>query len=478
MANKDDIGIRGGRILDPGRGVDLVGDVLIREGRIAAVGPDVAAEAERVVDARGLIVCPGLVDIHCHLREPGFEHKETIETGTRAAARGGFTTVCCMANTEPPIDSRASVEHILRTAAAQGVVRVLPIGCITRGRQGKELAEMGDMAEAGAVGFSDDGSPVVDSALMRHALEYVSAFGLPVIEHSEELSLSHEGVMHEGWVSNRLGLRGIPAAAEETAIARNIALAELTGAHLHVAHVSTTESVELIRRAKARGVQVTAEVTPHHLTLTDEAVMLAAPVLSEVEGTESPGGLAYDTNAKVNPPLRPRADVDACIAGLADGTIDAIATDHAPHAIEDKLCEFDFAAFGISGFETALALCLSLSPDARGRPPSAEANPPLAGVHEGKLDLSTVIYKLTAGPVRALGLERFAPGLGSLAEGAPGDVLVFDPQAEWVVEPERFVSKGKNTPLAGRRLKGRVVATVYGGQPVFIEEGVMASHGG
>ncbi len=446
----ESIAIRGGRILDPGSGVDLVGDVLIREGRIATVGPEVAAEAEHIVDASGLIVCPGLVDIHCHLREPGFEHKETMETGTRAAARGGFTTVCCMANTEPPIDSRASVEYILRTAAAQAMVRVLPIACISRGRQGKELAEMGDLAEAGAVGFSDDGSPVADASLMRHALEYSSAFALPVIEHCEELSVAHEGVMHEGWVSNRLGLRGIPAAAEEAAIARNIALAELTGAHLHVAHVSTAGSVELIRGAKARGVHVTAEVAPHHLTLTDEAVMLAA--------LESPGGLAYDTNAKVNPPLRPRPDVDACIAGLADGTIDAIATDHAPHAIEDKLCEFDFAAFGISGFETALALCLS-------------------GVHEGKLDLSTVIYKLTAGPVQALGLERSVPGLGSLAEGAPGDVLVFDPEAEWVVEPEHFVSKGKNTPLTGRTLKGRVVATVYGGREVFIEEGVAASHG-
>jgi len=447
MASKDSIGIRGGRILDPGSGVDLVGDVLIREGRIAAVGPDVGAEAEHIVDASGLIVCPGLVDIHCHLRDPGFEHKETMETGTRAAARGGFTTVCSMANTEPPIDSRAGVEYILRTAAAQAMVRVLPIACISRGRQGKELAEMGDLAEAGAVGFSDDGSPVADASLMRHALEYSSAFALPVIEHCEELSVSHEGVMHEGWVSNRLGLRGIPAAGEEVAVARNIALAELSGAHLHVAHVSTAGSVELIRGAKARGVHVTAEVMPHHLTLTDEAVMLAA--------VESPGGLAYDTNAKVNPPLRPRPDVDACIAGLADGTIDAIATDHAPHAIEDKLCEFDFAAFGISGFETALALCLSL-------------------VHEGKLDLSTVIYKLTAGPVQALGLERSVPGLGSLAEGAPGDVLVFDPEAEWIVDPERFVSKGKNTPLAGRRLKGRVVATVYGGRPVFIEEGVAA----
>jgi dihydroorotase len=457
LSKSEPLGIRGGRILDPGRGVDLVGDVLIREGRIAAVGPGVAAEAEHTIDARGLIVCPGLVDIHCHLREPGFEHKETIDTGTRAAAHGGFTTVCCMANTEPPTDSRASVEYILRTAGAQGAVRVLPIGCITRGRQGKELAEMGDLAEAGAVGFSDDGSPVADAALMRHALEYSSAFDLAVIEHCEETSVSHEGVMHEGWVSNRLGLRGIPAAAEETAVARNIALAELTGAHLHVAHVSTAGSVELIRRAKERGVHVTAEVTPHHLALTDEAVMLAA--------TESPGGLAYDTNAKVNPPLRPRADVDACIEGLADGTIDAIATDHAPHAIEDKLCEFDFAAFGISGLETALALCLSL----------VHA---VGAVREPSLQLPVLIERLTAGPVQALGLARTVPGLGSLAEGAPGDVLVFDPAAEWVVDPERFVSKGKNTPLAGRTLKGRVVATLYGGKVVFIEEGAAIGHGG
>jgi len=434
-----------------------VGDVLIREGRIAAVGPGVVAEAGRIIDASGLIVCPGLIDIHCHLRDPGFEHKETIETGTRAAARGGFTTVCCMANTEPPIDSRAGVEYILRTAAAQGAVRVLPIGCITRGRQGKELAEMGDLAEAGAVAFSDDGSPVADAALMRHALEYASAFALPVIEHCEEPSLSHEGVMHEGWVANRLGLRGIPAAAEEAAVARNIALAEFAGTHLHVAHVSTAGSVELVRAAKKRGVQVTAEVTPHHLALTDETVMLAAPVLSEIEGADGSVGLAYDTNAKVNPPLRPLADVQACIEGLADGTIDAIATDHAPHAIEDKLCEFDLAAFGISGLETALALCLTLTGDVGA---------------QGHTPLQLLIERLTAGPVRALGLARFVPGLGSLAEGAPGDVLVFDPEAEWVVEPERFASKGKNTPLAGRTLKGKVVATVYGGGVVFVEEGV------
>jgi dihydroorotase len=454
----DSLAIRGGRILDPGRGVDLVGDVLIRDGRIVAVGPGVAAEAGRIIDATGLIVCPGLVDIHCHLREPGFEHKETIETGTRAAARGGFTTVCCMPNTEPPIDSRADVEYILRTAAAQGAVRVLPIGCITRGRQGKELAEMGELAEAGAVGFSDDGSPVADAALMRHALEYASAFALPVIEHCEEPSLSHEGVMHEGWVANRLGLRGIPAAAEEAAVARNIALAEFSGTHLHVAHVSTAGSVDLVRAAKKRGVQVTAEVTPHHLALTDEAVMLPASVLSKVEGADGSVGLYYDTNAKVNPPLRPLADVQACIEGLTDGTIDAIATDHAPHAIEDKLCEFDLAAFGISGLETALALCLTLTEV------GAHGDAPL---HPGHAPLQMIIERLTAGPVRALGLARFVPGLGSLAEGAPGDVLVFDPDAEWVVEPERFASKGKNTPLAGRTLKGKVVATVYGGRVVY-----------
>jgi dihydroorotase len=304
------------------------------------------------------------------------------------------------------------------------------------------------------VAFSDDGSPVADAALMRHALEYASAFGLPVIEHCEEPSLSHEGVMHEGWVANRLGLRGIPAAAEEAAVARNIALAEFSGTHLHVAHVSTAGSVELVRAAKKRGVRVTAEVTPHHLALTDEAVMLAAPVLSEVGGADGSVGLTYDTNAKVNPPLRPLADVRACVEGLADGTIDAIATDHAPHAIEDKLCEFDLAAFGISGLETALALCLTLTGDVGER---------------GHAPLQLLIERLTAGPVRALGLARFVPGLGSLAEGAPGDVLVFDPDAEWVVEPERFASKGKNTPLAGRTLRGKVVATVYGGKVVCQE---------
>jgi dihydroorotase len=438
------LAIRGGRVLDPGRGLDTAADVLIEGGRIAAVGPAPAGGVDNVIDAEGLVVCPGFVDIHCHLRDPGFEQKETIETGTRAAARGGFTTVCCMPNTEPPIDSRAAVEYVQRTAAAVGVVRVLPIGCVSRGRGGEALAELAELAEAGAVGFSDDGSPVADGALMRRALEYTRAVGLPVIDHCEDPSLAKEGVMHEGWVATRLGLRGQPAAAEEAAVARDIALAEFTGSHVHIAHVSTRGSVDLVRAAKARGVNVTAEVTPHHLTLNHEVV-----------GYSSGGndGLAYNTNAKVNPPLRTPEDVAACVDGLLDGAIDAIATDHAPHAVEDKLCEFDQAAFGISNLETALGALLTLVPGSR-------------------LDLPTVVSKLTAGPVKALGLDRRAglEDLGSLSPGAPADVVVFDPDREWVVEPERFASKGRNTPLAGRTLRGQVVATVYGGRVVHALE--------
>jgi dihydroorotase len=442
---KGSLAIRGGRVLDPGSGLDTIADVLIEGGRIAKVGASLAAA--QVVDASGLVVCPGFVDIHCHLRDPGFEHKETIETGTRAAARGGFTTVCCMPNTEPPIDSQATVEYVLRTAASVGLVRVLPIGCVSRGRHGETLAELADLAQAGVVGFSDDGNPVADASLMRRALEYSQALGLPVIDHCEEPSLTKDGVMHEGWVATRLGLHGQPAAAEESAVARDIALAEFTGSHVHIAHVSTRGSVELVRAAKARGVNVTAEVTPHHLTLTHEAVAFspASPAGN--------GGLSYDTNAKVNPPLRTREDVEACVEGLLDGTIDAIATDHAPHALEDKLCEFDQAAFGISNFETALGALLTLVP-------------------EGRLDLPVLIAKLTAGPVRALGLDQRPglDGLGSLAPGAPADVVVFDSQREWVVEPERFASKGRNTPLAGRTLRGQVVATVCGGRVVYTLE--------
>ena len=433
------LAVRGGRIIDPANGLDGPGDVLIVDGRIAAVGKDVGGETAQAIDAGGLVACPGFVDLHCHLREPGFEHKETIATGTLAAAHGGFTTLCAMPNTEPPGDTAATIEYVRRTAAAQGVARVLPIGCVSRGRAGRELAEMAELAAAGVVGFSDDGEPVNDSHLMRRALEYASMLGLPVINHCEEKGLAAGGVMHESWVAARLGLPGIPSVAEEAMVARDIALVELTKSQGHMAHVSTAGSVDLIRRARARGLPLTAEVTPHHLTLTQEAVLLGAG--------ESPGGLAYDTNAKVNPPLRTREDVEACLAGLADGTIDCIATDHAPHAIEDKLCEFDRAAFGISGLETALALCLTL-------------------VHEGRLGLPSLIEGLTVGPARALRLHRHIEGLGTLSVGAPADLALFDPEAEWTVEPERLASKGKNTPLAGRSLRGRVVATVYSGKVV------------
>ncbi|MEO6197334.1 MAG: dihydroorotase [Dehalococcoidia bacterium] len=434
--------IRGSRVIDPANGIDEIRDVVIEDGVIAS-GDGGKAET---IDASGLIVAPGFVDIHTHLREPGFEHKETIETGTLAAARGGFTTVCAMPNTEPPIDSAAGVEFVLRRAAEAGVVRVLPIACVTKGRAGKELAEMSELARAGAVAFSDDGSPVADAGLMRRALEYAGMLHMPVIDHCEDPELARGGVMHEGWVSTRLGLHGVPAAAEETMAARNIALAEQTGSQVHLAHVSTAGSVELVRQAKARGLPVTAEVTPHHLCLTHEMVMTGA--VEEPRGgvaTATRTRLVYETNAKVNPPLRTREDADACVAGLVDGTIDCIATDHAPHAVQDKLCEFDNAAFGISGLETAFGLCLSALP------------------------IETVIERLTIGPVRTLGLDGRLPGLGTLTAGAPGDVVLIDQEAEWTVEPALFASKGRNTPLGGRTLRGRVVATIAGGKVVWQE---------
>lgn len=434
--------ITGGRILDPGQGIDRVGDLFIEKGKVAQLGNEGSIPARQdyvVVAAHGMIVSPGFIDLHCHLREPGFEDKETIATGTRAASRGGFTTVCCMPNTEPPIDTPATVEYVLTKAKAEGSVRVLPIGCITQGRRGEKLAEMEKLARAGVVGFSDDGRTVANSRLMRNALEYSLLFGLPVIEHCEDAEISSKGVMNEGWVAFRLGLEGIPAAAEEIIVARDIALAEFTGAWLHVAHVSTAGSVELIQRAKEKGVKVTAEVTPHHLTLTEEKV------------------IGYDTNAKVNPPLRTRKDIDALVQGLRAGIIDAIATDHAPHTSVDKQCEFAEAASGISGFETALGSLLAL-------------------VHAGQLDLMTLVSKLTVEPARilqkkdsksTLPLEHPAPrNMGTFKVGAPGDVTIFDPQAEWMVAPQEFASKGKNTPLAGCLLRGKVVATIAGGKIV------------
>jgi dihydroorotase len=432
--------IRGGRVLDPASDYDRIADVLVDDGRIVAVDSGLTADGARIIDAKGLIVAPGFVDLHTHVREPGFEYKETIESGTRAAARGGFTTVCCMPNTDPPLDSKAAVDYVLQRAASDGIVRVLPIGCVTKGRAGKQLAELGEMAAAGCVGFSDDGSPVGDAAIMRRALEYASAFDLPVIDHCEDPQLAG-GVMHEGWVSTRLGLKGIPFASEESMIARDIALSNQTGAHVHIAHVSTAGGVELVRRAKAEGLRVTAEVTPHHLALTHEAIMR----------NHAQHGLVYDTNAKMYPPLRDRRDVEGCVEGLRDGTIDAIATDHAPHAVQEKLCEFDDAAFGIVGLETAFGLVMT------------------AG-----LGLERVIEALTISPVRALGLDRKLPGLGTLATGAPADIVLLDPQREWTVEPQTFASKGKNTPLGGRTLRGQVVATIYGGEIVYELEGARA----
>ena len=422
-----DLIIKGGRIIDPAHNVDMVGDVLISDGKIKKTSKNITAPDAEIMDVKGKVVCPGFIDLHCHLRQPGYENKETIATGTLAAARGGFTTVCCMPNTNPPIDNLPLVEYVKSVAEKEGLVRVLPIGCITRERKGEELADMAEMAQAGVIGFSDDGSYVKNPRLMRRALEYSLPLGLPVIEHCEDPDLSMDGQMNEGIIATRLGLCGIPNAAENVAVVRDIILAELTGARLHLAHVSTKGSVELVRQAKKRGVKVTAEVTPHHLTMTEERV------------------LGYNTAAKVSPPLRTQADIDALIEGLKDGTIDVIATDHAPHALNDKLCEFGTALNGISGLETALGSLMKL-------------------VHAGKLDLSLLIAKLTESPARILGRE-----LGTLAVGAPADVTIFDPEAEWVVDVEKFASKGRNTPIKGERLKGKVIATIYGGQFVYRE---------
>lgn len=455
--------ITGGRIVDPAQALDAEGEVLLRDGQIAWVsagGQPRPAGDHAVVAATGLVVCPGFVDLHCHLREPGLEHKETIATGTRAAAAGGFTTVCAMANTRPVMDERAVVDLVLGIAAEQGVVRVLPIGAVTRGLEGKTLAALGEMAGAGVVAFSDDGMPVWDARLMRHAMEYGLAFGLPIIDHCQDPGLTSGATMHEGVVSARLGVRGWPAAGEDVMVARNIELSRLTGARVHIAHLSTAGGVAMVRQAKAAGLNVTTEVTPHHLTLTHERVLGCGHGLVGLTQGESCGeAVPYDTSARVAPPLRTEADIAALIAGVVDGTIDCIATDHAPHALEDKLVEFDQAANGISCFETAFGSLMSL-------------------VHGGALSLPLLIEKLTVAPARILsgtggdGLEHgrsplVPAGLGTLAPGAPADVVLLDPNAEWVVDPDRFLSKGKNTPLRGVQMKGRVVATYAGGVRVY-----------
>ena len=433
--------IKNGRVVDPSQGINGVADVLLEKEVVSQVAENLPADnGVTVIDATGLIVCPGFVDAHCHLREPGFEYKETIATGTAAAARGGFTTVCAMPNTEPPIDTRPALEFVLERAAEQGLVRVLPIGCVTKGGRGTELAEMAELAEAGAVGFSDDGMPVSDSNMMRQALSYSSWLGLPIINHCEVHELSQGGSIHEGWVSNRLGVKGVPGSAEEAMVARDISLAELTGGRLHVAHVSTAGSLELVARAKDHGLNVTCEVTPHHLTLSDEAVM---GLYGEGSAFAPLTYRAYETNAKVNPPLRGRGEVEALIGGLKDGTIDFIATDHAPHNAVEKMTTIEEADFGISVLETALGSVMSL-------------------VHAGEIDLTLLIEKLTAAPARFL--ER---DLGTLRPGAAADITILDPDAEWVVDAQAFASKGKNTPLDGATLKGRVVTTLFAGEVVY-----------
>jgi len=387
----------------------------------------------RAFEAKGYLVAPGFIDLHVHLREPGFEDSETIETGRRAALRGGFTTICAMPNTEPAIDSPGLLRELLGRGHGVKGARVLFVAAITRGRKGRELADMVELAGAGAVAFSDDGSPVEDARLFRSALEYARASGRPIIEHAQDLVLSAKGVVHEGAVSARLGLPAMPAAAEESAVARDLTLAKLAGGRVHFTHLSTAGSIELVRRAKADGLSVTCDVTPHHLAMTDEWVAGSRAFAWE-GGEGAPGGVPYDSSTKVNPPLRTHADVRALWAGLEDRTVDAIATDHAPHASVKKDVEFDRAAFGISGLETALGLVLG-------------------GVRAGWASLETVIDALTTGPARVLGIDR-----------PKDDWVVIDRDAEWIVTADDLASKGKNTPLIGRKLMGRVVATVVAGE--------------
>lgn len=385
------------------------------------------------LEAKGYLVTPGFIDLHAHLREPGSEDSETIASGAHAALRGGFTTLCAMPNTEPPIDSSGLVAEVVARARAAGGARVLPIATITRGRAGRELADLMELATAGAIAFSDDGSPVDDARLFRHALEYARTRDLLIIEHAQDLALSGRGVMHEGAVSARLGLPGIPSAAEETAVSRGIALAEMTGARLHLTHVSTTGAIASIRDAKSRGLRVTCDVTPHHLSMTDDWVAGVRTFAWE-RGTAPALASPYDSSTKVNPPLRPWRDVRALWEGLVDGTVDAIATDHAPHASVKKDVEFDQAAFGIAGLETALPLALG-------------------GVAAGWADRDTVIRALTSGPAGVLGIALPAD-----------DWIAIDPDADWTVTAESLVSLGKNTPLLGRTLRGRVTYAVVGGE--------------
>jgi len=412
--------------VDPRAGTDGEQDLIVSDGRVVRVGRGLATPSgARRIDAQGLVIVPGLIDLHAHLREPGEEYKEDIASAGRAAAAGGFTAVCAMPNTKPTNDNRAVTELIRTRASAVAGIHIYPVGAVSMGLRGEVLTEIGELKDAGCVAISDDGKPVMSPMLMRRALEYGRTFGIPVIQHAEDLHLSEGGVMHEGQFSTRAGLRGQPGQAEDVMVARDLALVELTGARYHVAHISTAASVKLVRDAKRRGLPVTCEVTPHHLMLTDEAC------------------ITYDTATKVNPPLRSSQDVEALRLALADGTIDAVATDHAPHTSLEKMVEYDHAAFGMIGFETALPLVLRL-------------------VTNGCLSLRDAVERMTCGPARIFGLSG-----GTLPEGAPGDVTVIDLEKTWTVDPGRLLSKSRNTPFGGWEMKGKVMMTVVGGRIVY-----------
>ena len=426
MSRSKSLWIKSGRVIDPASGMDEVADLLIRNAKVVSIGvvkkPPAGVE---VLDVRGKLVVPGLIDMHVHLREPGREDEETVLTGVRAAVSGGFTAIACMPNTDPPIDNQETVKFI-RLKAEEALGKVYPIAAITRGRRGEELTEVADLVAAGAVAISDDGDPVKNSEIFRRALEYASMFGIPVISHCEDSDLRGPGVMHEGYMSTVLGLKGIPAIAEEVAVARDIGIAEFTRGRLHIAHVSTAGAVELIRKAKSQGVRVTAEVTPHHFSLTDEAVR------------------TYDTNMKINPPLRGVLDRQAIRDGLADGTIDCVASDHAPHSAEEKEMEFDAAPFGIIGLETSLSLVLTEL------------------VRGGALSLPEALAKMTINPARILGIEG-----GAIREGGVADVTIIDPDLRWTTDRRAFRSKSKNSPFDGWELTGCAVATIVDGEIVF-----------
>jgi len=424
--------LKGGRLVDPASGRDGMFDVLIEDGRIARVGRGLASDAatDVVEIPAGFVVCPGLIDMHVHLREPGQEHKETVATGTAAAVAGGFTAVACMPNTSPVNDNAGVTAYILGKAAEANLARVYPIGAVSRGQAGEQLADIAELKNAGCVAITDDGRPVATALLMRRALEYASMFDIPVIEHCEEQSLKGDGVAHEGYQASSLGLRGIPGEAESIMALRDISLSSLTGGAVHIAHMSARQTLEAVRFGKAHGARVTCEVTPHHFVLTDE--MLGTPV-------------PYDTNTKMNPPLRETADRDAMLQGLADGSIDVIATDHAPHHYDEKLVEFDYAPFGITGLETAVSLCFDRL------------------VHPGVISLSRLIELLSMNPARILRV----PG-GSLTEGSPADITILAPDLPVTVSADRMRSKSKNSPFIGWSLRGGVAATIVGGRTVYI----------